>query len=192
MTDSIDPLDRAPEPDDSPAGMTSAAAAPASTAPAVPAAPVAAAPLPYRPRLSGWARLFRWWLGLSVLAFLGVVLCVWIGVGHGDFAPLHIVIADDGSDGVTINGLTDAGSALLAVGVGLLALLLLLLIPLLIAIVVGAVVIAVVCGVGVPLIALALALAVVTSPIWVVGVLVWMAARRRDTNRLAASATMPA
>jgi hypothetical protein len=186
MTDSIDPLDHAPEPDDRPAGMTAAAPV---TAPAVPAV---AAPVPYRPRPSGWARLFRWWLGLSVLAFLGVALCVWLGVGHGDFSPLHIVVADDGSDGITINGLSDAGGALLAAGAGLLALLLLLLIPLLVLIIVGAVAIAVICGVGVPLIALALALAVVTSPVWVVGLLIWLAARRRDTNRLAASATMPA
>jgi hypothetical protein len=186
MTDSIDPLDHAPEPDDRPAGM--AAAAPV-TAPAVPAV---AAPVPYRPRPSGWARLFRWWLGLSLLAFLGVALCVFIGLGHGDFSPLHIVVSDDGADGITINGLSTAGEALLAVGAGLLALLILLLVPLLILVVVGAVAIAVICGVGVPLIALALALAVVTSPVWVVGLLIWLAARRRDTNRLAASATMPA
>jgi hypothetical protein len=183
MTDSIDPLDHAPDADDRPTGKAPAAAV---------AAPVAAAPVPYRPRPSGWARVFRWWLGLSVLALLGVVLCAWIGVGHGDFSPLHIVVADDGSDGITINGLGDAGGALLAVGAGLLALLLLLLIPLLVLIIVGAVAIAVICGVGVPLIALALALAVVTSPVWVVGLLIWLAARRRETNRLAASATMPA
>jgi len=187
MTDSIDPLDHAPEPDDRPAVM-----APAASAASPATAAVAAAPVPYRPRPSAWARLFRWWLGLSVLAFLGVVLCVWLGVGHGDFSPLHIVVADDGSDGITINGLSDAGGALLAAGAGLLALLLLLLIPLLVLIIVGAVAIAVICGVGVPLIALALALAVVTSPVWVVGLLIWLAARRRDTNRLAASATMPA
>jgi hypothetical protein len=187
MTESIDPLDHAPEPDDRPAVL---AAAP--TASATPAAPAAAAPVRYRPRPSAWARVFRWWLGLSVLAFLGVALCVWIGAAHGDFSPLHIVISDDGSDGVTINGLSDAGGALLAVGAGLLALLLLLLIPVLLLIVVGAVAIAVICGIGVPLIALALALAVITSPVWVVGLLIWMAARRRETNRLAGSATMPA
>jgi len=189
MTDSIDPLDHAPEPDDRPAAL--AAPATASAAPATPT-PAPAARVPYRPRPSAWARVFRWWLGLSVLAFVGVALCVWIGAAQGDFSPLHIVIADDGSDGVTINGLSDAGGALLAVGAGLLALLLLLLIPVLLLIVVGAVAIAVICGIGVPLIALALALAVVTSPIWVVGLLVWMAARRRETNRLAGSATMPA
>jgi len=184
MTDPIDPLDRAPEPDDRPG----ATAAPMASALPVPVA----APVPYRPRPSAWARAFRWWLGLSVLAFAGVALCVWLGAAHGDFSPLHIVVTDDGSDGVTINGLSDAGGALLAVGAGLLALLLLLLIPVLLAIVVVAVAIAVVCGVAVPLLAVALVLAVVTSPIWIVGLLVWVAARRRDTNRLAASATMPA
>lgn len=184
MTDSIDPLDHAPEPDDRPAAM----AAPVASVPV----PVAAAPVPYRPRPSAWARVFRWWLGLSLVAFVGVALCVWLGAAHGDFSPLHIVVTDDGSDGVTINGLSDAGGALLAVGAGLLALLLLLLIPVLLAIVVVAVAIAVVCGVAVPLLAVALVLAVVTSPVWVVALLVWLAARRRDTNRLAASATMPA
>lgn len=184
MTDSIDPLDHAPEPDDRPAAM----AAPVAGVPVT----VAAAPVPYRPRPSAWARVFRWWLGLSLVAFVGVALCVWLGAAHGDFSPLHIVVTDDGSDGVTINGLSDAGGALLAVGAGLLALLLLLLIPVLLAIVVVAVAIAVVCGVAVPLLAVALVLAVVTSPVWVVALLVWLAARRRDTNRLAASATMPA
>jgi len=180
MTDSIDPLERAPERDDRPTPLA-----------AVPAVP-AAAPVPYRPRPSGWARAFRWWLGLSIGTFLGIALCVFIGLGHGDFSPLHIAITDDGADGITINGLGAAGQALAAVGAALLALLLLLLVPLLVLIIVGSVTIAVICGVGVPLIALALALAVVTSPIWVVGLLIWLAARRRDTNRLAASATMPA
>ena len=187
MTDSIDPLDHAPEPDDRPAGTS-----PAAPVPATAVVPAAAAPVPYRPRPSRWGRVFRWWLALSVLAFLGVVLCTWIGIGHGDFPPLRVIVSDDGSDGITINGLSDAAGALLAVGAGLLALLALLLIPLLLLIVVGSVAIAVICGIGVPLIALALALAVVTSPIWVVGLLIWLAARRRDTNRLAASATMPA
>jgi len=178
MTDSIPPLDRAPEPDDRLAGAHPV--------------PVVAAPVPYRPRPSAWARVFRWWLGLGLFAFLGIALCVFIGLGHGDFAPLHISVVDDGSDNITINGLSTAGQALLAVGAGLLALLLLVLVPLLVMLIVGSVAIAVICGLGVPLIGLALALAVVTSPIWVVGLLVWLAARRRETNRLAASATMPA
>ncbi len=149
--------------------------------------------VPYRPRPSRVARVFRWWLGLSVLAFVGVALCVLLGFNHADFAPLHIVIdGDDVTDGLTINGLTDGGRVLLAFGAAMLALLLLLLIPVLLFLVVGSVAIALVCGIGVPLIVLALVLGVVTSPFWMVGLLVWLVARRRDSQRLAGSATMPA
>ena len=174
-----DPLDQAPELDDRPA---TAAPAPA------------AALVPYRPRPSRMARVFRWWLGLSVFAFFAVALCVLLGFNHMDFAPLHIVIdGDDVTDGITINGLTDGGRALLAFGVAMLVLLLILLVPLLLLLIVGSVAIALICGVGVPLIALALALAAVTSPFWMVGVVVWLIARRRrDSQRLAASATMAA
>jgi hypothetical protein len=183
-----DPLDHAPEPDDRPATMAAAAATPEpSPVPAVPAARV-----PYRPRPSAWGRLFRWWLGLSLLTFVGLALCVAVGIDHSHLSPLNITITDDGADSVTINGLTDGGRALLAVAGGLLALLLLLLIPLLVLLIIGSIAIALVCGVGVPLIALALVLGVVTSPFWLVALFVWLAARRRDTNRLAASATMPA
>ncbi|MCK9688775.1 hypothetical protein [Scleromatobacter humisilvae] len=182
MTSSFDPV---PEPDDRPATV-----APAATG-AQPAA-ATAAPVPYRPRPSRWATVFRWWLGLSVVAFFAVALCVFLGFQHSDFAPLRIVIDDDSSGGITINGLSDGGRALLAVGLGFVALLLLLLIPLLILLVVGSVAIAIVCGVGVPLIVLALALAVATSPFWLVGLLVWLILRRRDSHRYAASATMVA
>jgi hypothetical protein len=180
-----DPLDHAPEPDDRPATMASTAPLPAPPSP-VPA------PVPYRPRPSAWGRLFRWWLGLSLLAFVGLALCVAVGIDHSSLSPLNISITDDGSDNVTITGLTDGGRALLAVAGALLALLLLLLIPLMVLLIVGSIAIALVCGIGVPLIALALVLGVVTSPFWLVALLVWLAARRRDTNRLAASATMPA
>ena len=180
-----DPLDHAPEPDDRPAAMASAAPQPALASPAP-------APVPYRPRPSAWGRLFRWWLGLSLLAFVGLALCVAVGIDHSSLSPLNISITDDGSDNVTITGLTDGGRALLAVAGALLALLLLLLIPLMVLLIVGSIAIALVCGIGVPLIALALVLGVVTSPFWLVALLVWLAARRRDTNRLAASATMPA
>jgi hypothetical protein len=182
MTTSFDPI---PDPDDRPASV----APPASDA-----TPVAmpAAPVPYRPRPSRWATVFRWWLGLSVLTFFAVAFCVFLGFAHMDFAPLHIVIDDDASNAITINGLSDGGRALLAVGLGLLALLLLLLIPLVILLVVGSVAIALVCGIGVPLIVCALALGVVTSPFWMVGLLVWLILRRRDSQRYAASATMAA
>lgn len=157
------------------------------------AVPPSTALVPYRPRPSRVARVFRWWLGLSVLAFVGVALCVLLGLNHADFAPLHIVIdGDDVTDGLTIHGLTDGGRVLLAFGAAMLALLLLLLIPVLLFLVVGSVAIALVCGIGVPLIVLALVLGVVTSPFWMVGLLVWLVARRRDSQRLAGSATMPA
>jgi hypothetical protein len=169
-----DPLDHAPEPDDRPA-----TAAPA--------------PVPYRPRPSRMARVFRWWLGLSVVACFGVALCVLLGFQHMDFAPLHIVIdGEDVTDGITINGLTDGGRVLLAFGAAMAALLLLLLIPVVVLLVVGSVAIALVCGIGVPLIVLALALGVATSPFWMVGLAVWLILRRRDSQRLAGSATMAA
>ena len=183
MTSSFDPV---PDPDDRPATIAPAA---------IEASPIAttAAPVPYRPRPSRWATVFRWWLGLSVLTFFGVALCVFLGFSHMDFAPLHIVVdGDDVSNGITINGLSDGGRALLAVGLGFLALLLLLLIPLVILLVVASVAIALICGIGVPLIVLALALGVATSPFWIVGLLVWLILRRRDSHRYAASATMAA
>ena len=171
------PLDHGPELDDRP-----------------PTAPAAAPRVPYRPRPSRTARVFRWWLGLSVFAFFAVALCALLGFNHMGFAPLHIVIdGDDVTDGITINGLTDGGRALLAFGVALLVLLVILLVPLLLLLIAGSVAIALICGVGVPLIAVALALAAVTSPFWMVGVVVWLIARRRrDSQRLAASATMAA
>lgn len=170
------PLDHGPEFDDRPRT-------------AVPAT----ARVPYRPRPSRTARVFRWWLGLSIFAFFAVALCMLLGFNHMDFAPLHIVIdGDDVTDGIAINGLTDGGRVLLALGAAMLALLLLLLIPLVVLLVVGSVAIALVCGIGVPLIALALVLGVVTSPFWMVGLLIWLIARRRDSQRLAASATMAA
>ena len=173
-----DPLDHSPELDDRPPT----------------AAPVAARPLvPYRPRPSRTGRLFRWWLGLSVFALVAIALCVLVGFNHMDIAPLHIVIdGDDVTDGITINGLTDGGRVLLAFGVAMLALLLLLVIPIVLLVVVAAVVIALVCGIAVPLVVLALALGVATSPFWMVGLLVWLIVRRRDSQRLAPSATMAA
>jgi hypothetical protein len=169
-----DPLDHGPELDDRP--------------------PMAAPPkalVPYRPRPSRVARVFRWWLGLSVFAFCAVAVCILLGFNHMDFAPLHIVIdGDDVTDGITINGLTGGGRVLLAFGAAMLALLLLLLIPIVVLLVVGSVAIAVVCGIGVPLIVLALVLGVVTSPIWMIALSIWLIGRRRDSHRLAASATM--
>ena len=152
-----------------------------------------AALVPYRPRPSRAGRVFRWWLAFSVLAFFACAFCVLLGFNHADFAPLHIMIdGDDITDGLTINGLSGGGRALLAVGALLLTLLLLLLIPVLVLLIVGSVLIALVCGLGVPLVVLALVLAVVTSPLWMVGLLIWLVARRRPSPRPARSATMAA
>ena len=180
MTTSFDPV---PDPDDRPATI-----APATQ-------PVAETPalVPYRPRPSRWATVFRWWLGLSVLSFLGVALFAFVAYGLMDFAPLNIVIdGNDVSNGITIHGLDAGTRAALSVGLVFLALFVLLLIPLLLLIVLGAVAIAIVCGIGVPLIALAVALVAATSPFWMVGLLVWLILRRRDSQRLAPSATMAA
>jgi hypothetical protein len=171
MTASFDP---APEADDRPATVSTAL-------------------VPYRPRPSRVGRLFRWWLGLSICVFFLCVLCLTLGLHNMNFEPLRIVIdGDDLSNGLTINGLSDAAGAMLAIGGVLLALLLLLLIPVLVLLVVGSVAIALVCGIGVPLIALALVLAVVTSPFWIVGLVVWLLARRRHSPSLPPSATMAA
>ena len=155
--------------------------------------PTPRAMVPFRPQPSRSGRLFRWWLGLSVLLALAVALCVMVGLHQFDFAPMHIVIdGDDGGNGITINGLTDGGRVLLAMGVLLFALLMLLLVPLMVLLVIGCVAIAVVCAIGVPLVVVALALGAVTSPLWLVGLLIWMAARRRPSQRSAPSATMTA
>ena len=178
--ESFDPV---PEPDDRPATVASAA----------PAEPTSAALVPYKPRRSRWATVFRWWLGLSALAALAVALFVFVGYGLMDFTPMHIVVSDgDLSNGVTITGLPDGVRSALAVALVFLAVLLLLLIPLIVLLVVASVALALVCGIGIPLLVLALVLGAVTSPFWMVGLLVWLIARRRDSHRYAGSATMAA
>ena len=153
--------------------------------------PFVAKRVPYRPRPSRMARVLRWWLGLAVATFLVVALCLLLGHGQIGSAPVHIVINDDDpTGGITVDGLTDGARALLAFGLAMLALLLILLLPLLVLLVVAVAVIALVCGVGIPLLVLVLAIAAVTSPFWMMGLLVWLVARRRDSQRLAASATM--
>jgi hypothetical protein len=176
-----DSLDHAAEADDRPLGHATTAPD-AGTSLAI-----------YRPTPSRSGRLFRWWLGLSLAAAVALGVCVAIGVNVFDLAPMHVVVdGNDFSDGLTINGLSGSAQALLAVGLLLVALLLLLLIPLILLLVVGSVAIAVVCALGVPLIAVALALAAVSSPLWLVGLLIWLVVRRRPSPALARSATMAA
>jgi len=153
--------------------------------------------VPYRPRPSRAGRVFRWWLGLSVVVAFACAFCVMAGLHNLDLAPVHIVISGDAfgdgpGDSINITGLNEAGQSLLAIGGLLLALFVLLLLPLLLLLVVGSVLIAVVCGIGVPLLVLALALGVATSPFWIVGLVVWLLVRRRQSPPVARSATMPA
>jgi len=168
------PFDPAPEAEDRPASPSRAL-------------------VPYRPRPSRVARVFRWWMGLSIGVLFVCAICVACGFHNLDLAPVHIVInGDDLGDGVTIKGLDDTAQALLGVGALMLALLLLLLIPLLLLLILGSVAIALVLGIGAPLVVLALALGVVTSPFWIVGLIVWLVARRRHSPSLPPSARMAA
>jgi len=103
-----------------------------------------------------------------------------------------VINGDDLSDGITINGIDDSARALLGVAAAMLALLLLLLVPLLLLLVFASVAFAIVLGIGAPLAVLALAFGVVTSPFWIVGLIVWLIARRRPSPSLPASARMAA
>ena len=168
------PFDTAPEADDRPARVGTALVA-------------------YRPRLSPMARLFRWWLALSVIALLLGAVFIGTGLHSLDLAPVHVIVnGDDLSDGVTITGLGDDAQALLGVGALMLALLLVLLIPVLLLVVFGSVALALAFGVAVPLVAVALVLAAVTSPFWMIALVVWLIARRRGSPPMAASARMAA
>jgi hypothetical protein len=168
------PFDTPPEPDDRPARPGRAL-------------------VRYKPRPSRTARVFRWWLVLSVIALVACAVFIGSGLHTLDLAPVHIVInGEDVSDGVTITGLGDDAQALLGMGALMLGLLLLLLIPVMLLLILGTVAIAVVFGVGVPLVVLAVALAAVTSPIWMVALVVWLIVRRRPSPPLPASARMAA
>ena len=171
MTAAFDP---APDADDRPAGPSRAL-------------------VPYRPRPGRLARVFRWWLGLSVaVLFLGALFA---GLGlHGlDLSPVHIVInGDDLNDGISVTGLDPGAQAMLGAGALTLALLLLLLIPLLLFLILGAVAIALLCAVAVPLAALALVIGVATSPAWILALVIWRVVRRHDAPPLPASARMAA
>jgi len=159
MTDRPDPLDAAPAADDR---------------------PLAAAPVPARRARGGVARLVKWWLLVSLVLVVACIGCLAIGLSSVDISPLHIVIdGEDVTHGLSIDGVDLGVKLLLGTGLVMLALLLLLLVPMILLLVIGAVVLALVAGVGMPLVALALALAVVSSPLWLTGLLVWLIVRRR-------------
>jgi hypothetical protein len=179
MTDSRD--EGRPAPLDAPDDAFRGADSDARPVPPL-SAPVAPAPAAARAsKRHGVRRFFAWWMVLG-LVVTACVLCLAIGASALDSTPIHIVIDGDEVGGLSMDG---TGFAVKALVFGCLAgvtLLLLLLVPLVALIVVGAVAFAIVAGVGTPLVILAFALAVLTSPVWVVGLLVWFFARRRRAH----------
>jgi hypothetical protein len=178
MTDSFD---TAPDPADRPRRA------------APPAEPMhAAAFRPARPGRAG--RVLRWWLAASALLAVACAVCIAVGIGHFDFAPVHIVIdGDDFTDGFAVQGLGDGGRALLGVVALLAASLAILLLPVFILALLAILLVALVAVLGLPLLGLAIALGVLTSPLWLVGLVVWLVVRdRHPVPRPAPSATMNA
>ena len=132
-----------------------------------------------RARASLSGRVFRWWLAISLLLVLGLVVCVSFGLDQIDLSQVHVYIGGDDLGNIRVDGLHGDGLALAQAGMVLVALLVLMLLPLVLALVLSCVAIALLCAVGVPLIAVGIALAAVTSPLWLVGLLVWLVVRRR-------------
>jgi len=140
-------------------------------------APAAAQP-PKRHRLR---RFFGWWMVLGFVAAV-CVFCLALGFTVFDVTPVHIVIDGDDVASVSLNG-TDFGvKALVFACLAAATLLVLLLVPLVALVVVGAVAFAIVAGFGTPLVVLAFVLALLTSPVWVVGLIIWFFARRRRAH----------
>jgi len=154
----------------------------ADARPLPPAVPAVATP-PRRHRLR---RFFGWWMVLGLIATACLVLA--LGLSVFDTTPVSIVIDGDDVSGITMGGAGFAMKALVVACLAAVALLMVLIVPLIVLIVVAAVVLAVVAGFGTPILILAFALAVLTSPIWLVGLVVWFFARRRRAH----SATMAA
>jgi hypothetical protein len=146
------------------------------------AAAMAVPPRPHRAR-----RFLGWWMVLS-LVVTACVVCLAIGISVFHDTPVHILIDGDDVTGLSMDGGGFAVEALVFACLAAASMLVLLLVPLLALVVVGSVVFALVAGFGTPLVILALALAVLTSPIWVVALVVWFFARRRRAH----SATMAA
>jgi hypothetical protein len=144
-------------------------------------------------RASRRRRLLLWWLGLSVLAVVAFAACLLLGLGQFDLRPLHIVInGDDVTDGMSMSGFSDGAKAMLAVAALFALALLVLMIPLLLLLAFAVLTVVLFAGIVLPIAGLALVLAVVTSPLWLVGLLVWLLARRRASHDYARSARMTA
>jgi hypothetical protein len=143
--------------------------------------PAAATAVVVAPRRHRVRRFLGWWMVLGLIA-TACVVCLAIGFSVFDATPVHIVIDGDDVSGLSMDGAGFAVKALVFACLAAAGLLLLLLVPLVALIVVGAVVFAIVAGFGTPLVILAFALALLTSPVWVVGLVVWFFARRRRAH----------
>ena len=133
------------------------------------------------PRRHRFRRFLRGWMLLGLIA-TACVMCLAIGFSLFDTTPVHIVIDGDDVTGLSMDGAGFAVKALAFACLAAVAMLALLLVPIVALVVVGAVAFAIVAGFGTPLVILAFALAVLTSPVWFVGLVVWFFARRRRAH----------
>ena len=178
-----DPLDGAPK--DAPSSDAfRGVEADARPAPAMVAPP---------PRHGTAWRLAGWWLLVSFVLLAICAVGAGIALSHADLQPVHVIIdGDDVGGGVTIDNAGPIAKVALGVAGVAAAMLALLLVPIVLTLVGGIVVLAIVIGLGVPIVALAMALALATSPVWLIGLLVWFLARRRRAFAHATSATIVA
>ena len=129
----------------------------------------------------GLGRLLRWWLVIGALLLLAIAVFIAISGVAFDFQPLHIAISgDDFSDGIRITGMTAGAKALLAAAAVVVILVALLIVPLVLLLVFAAVSV----GLIAALLGTAIGLAAATSPIWIVGLIVWWLVRRRRRHSL--------
>ena len=143
--------------------------------------PPPAPPIAPPRRRHGVRRFLAWWMVLGLVA-TACVVCLAIGFSAFDATPVHIVIDGDDVTGLSMDGTGFAAKALVFACLAAAAMLVLLLVPLVVLVVVGAVTLALIAGFGTPLLLLAFALAVLTSPVWLVGLVVWFFARRRRAH----------
>ncbi|HEX4510016.1 MAG TPA: hypothetical protein VH328_08060 [Burkholderiaceae bacterium] len=138
-------------------------------------------------------RLAGWWLLVSVVLLVVCAIGAGIALQHSDLQPMHVIInGDDVGGGLTIESAGPIAKVALGVAGVAAVLLVLLLVPIVLALVGGIVMLALVIGLGVPIVGLAMALTLLTSPIWLVWLFVWLLARRRRAFAHATSATIAA
>ena len=161
-----------------------AAAAPPAPAPGA----LAQAPVP-RPR-SAW-RFVRWWFLVTIVLMVACAICAGIALSHHDLQPVHVIIdGEDAGGGITIDNAGLGVKVLLALAAATGGTLVLMLVPVVLMLVAGVVALALAVGVGLPVVAVALVLALLTSPLWLIMLVVWFLARRRRAFAHATSATI--